>query len=159
MDAERLRELEQLLEEATPGPWVAETASTADNPLLAGDAVVWSRGAVDKDGDSKFVTNIGPSRIGAVGVAFDHEEADARFIAAARNALPDLLAYVRQLEADAEVGRLFREACERWPDKVVFLERSRNVYGAGVWLSPQDLLGEGPDPAAALRALLEVDDG
>jgi hypothetical protein len=69
-----------------------------------------------------------------------------------------------QHEADAEVGRLLREARERWPKNVLILEYSPllgwqvesldedEIPAEGDWTG---LVGRGPTPAAALRALLE----
>ena len=96
-----LDELERLEREATPGPWKADTEDV-------GDCVVWAPEIKDGDGDSSFVSNIGRSRIGAVGVAFDHEADDCRLIAATRNALPDLLAELRTLRA--RVAEMERDA-------------------------------------------------
>jgi hypothetical protein len=68
-----------------------------------------------------------------------------------------------QHEADAEVGRLLREARERWPKNVLILEYSPllgwqvesldedKIPAEGDWIG---LVGRGPTPAEALRALL-----
>ena len=80
-----LDHLEQLEAVATAGPWKADVADPSD-------VVIW--GSV-KD---EFLANVGCSPMQSVMVAFDADTANAHLIAAARNALPLLVARVRELE-------------------------------------------------------------
>jgi hypothetical protein len=104
-DAERDLEADLLVcERATPGPWHADTTEP-------GDCVVWAE-APGYD-PSIHVLNIGPARVGAVGVAFDSEMEDARFVGEARTGWP--IALRRALAAE-EALRQFKRAHEKKRD-------------------------------------------
>lgn len=69
-------ELRRLAALATPGPWEADTREV-------GDCVVWAYGGEpDEDGHAPLLMNIGRARLGMVGVGYDAEPHDARYIAA-----------------------------------------------------------------------------
>lgn len=78
-----LAELEQLEREATPGPWVFRDDSCGEYRVLNQDCKL----VFNKDFDDLRRHLMPP-----------HEE-DARLFVAARNALPSLLAEVRELRA------------------------------------------------------------
>lgn len=81
MTSEELNKLEALCEKATPGPWRTGNASADD---------FWhGKGSILHDEKVLFVGNVN----------FDLA-ADAAFIAAAREAVPKLIAEVRTLSAE-----------------------------------------------------------
>lgn len=98
MTTAHLDHLLALCASATPGPWEADVHEPDD-------VVVWAK---TPEGDPRgedglLVTNVGHSRIGSIGVAFDSHAADAELIAALRNAAPALIAAARAAEALAPV--------------------------------------------------------
>lgn len=126
-----LDELAMLEQQATPGPWVSFV--DMPNPLY---------GVASVAGDNN-------TPIVEVCREPEHDErsADMACIAAARNALPDLLAEVRQ-----RLG----EATALWR-AVEVLESAGDIdayYEGGVWFaSLMDTTATGDTPAAALIAL------
>lgn len=92
-------ELERLLAEATPGPWYAlDAKADYSKPLAERDGPyedfsygnTWAFGT--EPNTTMWITDNG---CGGYGIS----EADARLVAAMRNALPDLLAERRELRA------------------------------------------------------------
>jgi hypothetical protein len=98
-DAE-LSELERLDREATPGPW------DTDLETSAGRCWVDSRRHQNMLAEPLF--NVRPPSARHM----EQRERDASFIAAARNALPKLLAEIRELRA--EIAKRCRDC--RWED-------------------------------------------
>ena len=115
MTPERLNELEALANAATPGPW--KPSDDED-----GDQVLWG-----PDGD--WLANIGNwarQNLGIEPPEYSHTEAtaiarqyvemidkaDADFMSAARTALPELIARVRELEAELK-------ALKQWTNSTV----------------------------------------
>ncbi len=100
MNQTQIDELERLCAEATPGPW--ESGPLFDD--IAGDYVVWA--GRTKRGKRKYLGNVGGivqpviPRTLANMVVFDLEAKDAAFIAAARTALPLLLAERQEMQRD-----------------------------------------------------------
>jgi hypothetical protein len=81
--AEILRELKELSERATPGPW------TRDNPMLGEDEGIWIL-APDKD---DYLNSIASVRRGCLEAGPESQNLpDAEFIAESRTALPKLIA-------------------------------------------------------------------
>lgn len=83
-------ELQRLSEAATPGPWKRQSGEyTGEDWLIA------SLGLDTPSNEDQFLTthNLRSSELDGEGAA-----ADAAFIAAARNQLPELLARMRKLE-------------------------------------------------------------
>ena len=92
MDAERLAEMRQRAEAATPGPWAQG---------MVGDSVI---NEVDCSATFGFIeVNAELSDDGNFGVS------DADFIAHARQDIPDLLAEVERLSAERDAERSLRE--------------------------------------------------
>lgn len=85
MDANQLDELERLFKKAAPG-WALDSPD-ADDPW-------W----VDDDAPVSFVTIYRGRSLGTVVVGNIVSRASAKLIAAARNALPELIAAARELE-------------------------------------------------------------
>lgn len=91
---DRLAELDRLCREATPGPWFL-----VGYPWLPPNTNTYViAGCEDPHGgtlvcDFDFVEDREQD---------DNSDADAAFIAAARSAIPDLIAHVRELEAENE---------------------------------------------------------
>ena len=116
---ELLNELEQKEKAATPGPW----AST-------GDAKEWTPGVAWYNVNGASINGPGTKCVVAGGLDGETDEAvgvihneDASLIAAARNALPDLLAEVRKLRAEnaairAAVGPMVEIIIEETEDGV-----------------------------------------
>lgn len=90
-------------EEATPGPWEADTGTR-------GDCVVWGpngRFLMNMQAEPHWIEYPGEKR----SVSFDVDARDARFIAAAREDVPFLLDLARKQQAALEA---VRELAERW---------------------------------------------
>jgi hypothetical protein len=87
MDDRELDELERLEREATPGPWVSLIEG---RDHLAGDDFIQAPG--DRDPDIYVSIRVNDSFHPAAA-------ADQDFIAAARNAMPGLIAEIRRLRA------------------------------------------------------------
>lgn len=85
MDDQRLGELERLERAATPAPWVSMIEG---RDHLSGDDFIQAPG--DDDPDIYVAIRVSDSFHPAAA-------ADQDFIAAARNAIPDLLAEIRRL--------------------------------------------------------------
>lgn len=85
MDPEQLEHLDQLASEATPGPWVYLLSAMGD-PSNGPDHI-------SLDGPEYTVAEIEGCRTG---------DRDATFIAAARIAVPELVAEVRRLRAQLD---------------------------------------------------------
>lgn len=85
---------------ASAGPWTYDASDPSD-------VVIWGKPdpSNPKHAGGAFLANVGASRFGQVGVAFDIDEANGRFIAAARSDVPALVARVRELEARIERAR------------------------------------------------------
>jgi hypothetical protein len=92
VEEERLEELEQLELAASPRPW---TSWVEGRDALGGDSFIAARGEPDAD----IYVHI---RVDSQ----DHpaSAADADFIAAARNAIPDLIAEIRRLRGAPGTG-------------------------------------------------------
>lgn len=92
LTSEELEAWARLCEAATPGPWVAHHDD--------GDVTVWAPACEEQRADERraFISNIG-ANFQQVSVAFDADDANGDFIAAARTALPKLLAEVRRLRS------------------------------------------------------------
>jgi len=104
--ADRLAELEELCNKATPDPWVLDRWGEGGAPATVG----WG-----ELGDSMCVASIGPSFNNAdyltsydddewerfeqqQGAATLQAENDAKFISAARTAVPELIKEIRRLQ-------------------------------------------------------------
>lgn len=104
MTEAELLELEELCGMATPGPW-----------LIDGPCVY----ALNEHGSNRFSAGIGTgfvqqSRLKSERTSADEIEADAQLIAAARTAIPELIAEIRRLR-DRQVCsncHLFDDFCE-----------------------------------------------
>lgn len=84
---DRLAELRQLEQNATPGPWVADTTEPHD-------CVIWSA-------TEDFLCNVGSSNVvpvDAPAILFNMDKRNAVCAVAARNALPELLDEVESLQ-------------------------------------------------------------
>lgn len=95
MDDERLKEIEARAAAATPGPWEVNNAH--------GMCVIG-------DGGEEFVADM-------EGAMWQGKHEDASFIAAARTDIPDLVARVRELEAEVAGLRTRIERLEDVADK------------------------------------------
>jgi hypothetical protein len=99
---DRLAELDRLAAAATPGPWFTGYPQT-----VAGTFVKWSGLATEVNRDPGYSSGQPIDPEGQVAGMWDYEEggvrlaADAAFIAAARTAVPELVAEVRRLRAEA----------------------------------------------------------
>jgi hypothetical protein len=100
-----VQQLRALCEKATPPPWTADVSEPDD-------CVVWAAGCVEQ---CSLVGNVGDT---VTPVIQDHEKAqiffdaeinDCKFIAAAREALPELLDRVEALERVEEAAKRLRE--------------------------------------------------
>lgn len=94
MDDDLLDELERLEKAATPGPWVS---SIEGRDHVAGSDAIFTR-EDQRQVDSDVYVSI---RV-ASGDWHPASVADQDFIAAARNALPKLIAEVRRLRRDSD---------------------------------------------------------
>lgn len=86
-----LEELQKQFDEATPGPWTADTG-------VRGDCVVWGpngRFLMNMQAEPHWIEYPGEHRQ----VSFDVDARDARFIASARNNMGKLLDVVNQVRA------------------------------------------------------------
>lgn len=92
MDDELLNQLEKLERAATPGPWVS---SAEGRDHLAGDDVIFTADDARQVDPDVYVT----IRVSG-GDWHPVSLADQDFIAAARNAIPTLIAEVRRLRRD-----------------------------------------------------------
>lgn len=132
MSTAELDELERLADDATPGPWKEFTANKGS------------------DLSETFVH--GPDKRW---LARDFEPFNARFVAAAREAVPALIAEVRRLQAGEKRAEY---AIER-SDYAVAVERERAAKKAeeypaaphGIW-GPITEIRQGPAIAAAIRS-------
>ena len=98
-----LEAIEARVNAATPGPWKADIGKIED-----WDIVVW--GPIKEDPDDKprpeFISNIGADRPSPGDtICFDGEANNARFIAAAREDVPALIAKVKELEAKLKLAK------------------------------------------------------
>src|SRR5690606_22945170 len=108
---ERLAELERLCAEATPGPW---RTSREDMESYA----------LDESGEWGHVVYIYRPDGHRMPVFGERAREDARFIGAARAALPALIAEVRALRRVAEAAlELLRDPRTRRIDAIAHLER------------------------------------
>jgi len=96
MTEDELLEIEIRVNKATQGPWRADVS-------LPDDVVIW--GSRPTHDNSDFVGNIGAGRVAEVGVAFDIDVGNARFIASARTDVPKLIAEVRALRSQLHAVR------------------------------------------------------
>jgi type IV pilus biogenesis protein CpaD/CtpE len=135
MTNEQLDELERLEQAATPGPWVE---IGVDDAFCASRGGILHASEVDNEWEEQhwIVVDEGPAPANWVPVDNDG------FIAAARNALPELIKDLR--EARAEVARLRRWA-ERPPtstaapgsaEAIRFAAQCRCDFGAAPALAP-----------------------
>jgi hypothetical protein len=101
MTDERLAELEGLARAATPGPWEVETT-----PRPSGTGVYRRGLTITSPGKPNRTYPHMPGIVAMIGgsSSFENEpalaDADRDFIAAARTAVPELVAEVRRLRAD-----------------------------------------------------------
>lgn len=101
--------LRGLLAKATGLPWGVST----DRP---DDVVIWGTApAGEPEAEAPLIANIGASRFGQVGVAFDIDQHNADLLVAAVNALPGLLerveqAHTKQVALESELRELRRKA-------------------------------------------------
>lgn len=86
-----LEKLERLAKAATPGPWAVDDESTQD----------FGRLYVAKGRTGKLLGRIAEVFENCLVRDKAERESNAQFIAAARNALPALIARIRELEQDA----------------------------------------------------------
>ncbi len=147
LSPERIAELERLLAEATPGPWVADFESEDDG------SGVWN---IDGPGGSNVVTTGGYDGWFKGGV---EEAADAALIVAAVDALPALLAELNR--AWAAVKDEAAQTCAALEERAALLaERERQRTQAegfiGVLRSNQDTLLHKVPRTEAVRLQLEV---
>jgi hypothetical protein len=98
---EELERLKRLANEATPGPWFEDSNNHPD------DISIWSGAPDDLDENIKFIGNIGAGHISKVGVCFDTETRDGKYIAAANPQV--ILALIERLE---RAERLLKESVE-----------------------------------------------
>jgi hypothetical protein len=134
MDADRLEWLERLCRCATGGDWICD-------PLVTGD----SRDVVSA------------RAVGGL-VATAPIPTDAHFIASARQALPDLLAYVRELEAGLERKKSSADAlgkAQRDAMQVVWLLVKR--AGGEVVIPEAEILAMPADPVISTGPDIAVD--
>jgi hypothetical protein len=136
-----LEELEQLANAATPGPWLVRRIAYGDADF--GSPPQWEAGD-DEDADEASVTHDGRELL------FDPcgQALDSRFVVAARAAVPELCAEVRQLrarvaglEADPRMqvpldgpGSHRADLAEQHAlrDELAKVERQRDRYGAAI---------------------------
>jgi hypothetical protein len=90
MNEEQLAELERLERAATPGPWVSVVEG---RDQMSGDSVIVTADDPRQDYPDVYVS------IAVNGRLHPAAAADQDFIAAARNAVPALIAEVRRLRA------------------------------------------------------------
>jgi hypothetical protein len=86
----KLDEMEERVNSATPGPWVADTG-------VRGDCVVWGpngRFLLNAQSEPHWMEYPGEKRA----VSFDVDKRDVEFIAAARTDVPALIAALRAVE-------------------------------------------------------------
>src|SRR5687768_15286619 len=95
MTGERLAELERLCEAATPGPWYA--------PEQLGGHVWGDRALGQQSNEILYHHKVADCTYHADG-GFEQRGQNAAFIAAARTALPELIAEVRRLWAEVVNG-------------------------------------------------------
>lgn len=96
ISTERVEEIVLLADAATAGPWYSD-----DEDAPPGDVSLWFGGPGAWKGD--IVVNLGGTIV-EVGHACPNEIANARFIAAAREALPSLAQEVLELRKTLEIA-------------------------------------------------------
>lgn len=173
---EQLTDLERLAGAATGGPWAAHDLSDekVDSENRRGWWWVWREANLPHFGGVLEVNDRGEPH-GAVGEALitdgrdgEQERADAEFIAAAREALPALIADLRESRArEAELGAAFQSATAahvEWEDKARTVEAERDglqqrIDKALEWCSKTNPSPEtNGDLFADLRAVLSGTD-
>lgn len=148
MKPETLSLLRRLHEEATPAPWEAHDDENGDGWLMAGAVFLASTETYASNGDGHALSN-------------------AALIAAARNALPELLSYVERTKA--LLKRIEWQAEDRTGDCIACGGRephdkqpagTTNVwgrhYGHAEGCELAALLGEAKPPAPVLRPDVEL---
>jgi hypothetical protein len=156
MPAERIAELRALADAATKGPWVWSDG-ILQQALVMHDIIIWPTSAINGGHDGDEPTP--GEQLGAVGDhAEEHAADNMAFIAAARTALPELLAEFERLQRELDGARAYRQRVfdriQTWSDD----PQTRLEAFAITWERADELKRERDEARAELGDLHEAND-